>query len=120
MNAKKIVLVLLVACFTIASSYAQSPKKKPVDSRLEVSKEALANLVINEDGDAATTSFKIKFPGHPTVSVQGNRLNEQALEHLKSSKKGTQIQVFDIKDATSKEKGAKRNPPLIFKLTTNP
>lgn len=120
MNPKKIALLLLVACFIGTSSHAQSSKKKSVDPTIGVSKEALANFVINEDGDKATTNFKIKFPGYPTILVKGNTLNDEALERLKSSKKGTQIQVFDIKDASSKEKGAKRNPPLIFRLTTMP
>ncbi|WP_299769096.1 GldM family protein [uncultured Dokdonia sp.] len=120
MNLKKIVVLLLVICFTVTSSYAQSTKKKSSDPSITVSKEALANFVINEDGDKATTNFKIKFPGYPTILVKGNTLNDEALARLKSSKKGTQIQVFDIKDASSKEKGAKRNPPLLFRLTTTP
>ncbi|WP_299685218.1 hypothetical protein [uncultured Dokdonia sp.] len=120
MNLKKIVIVLLFACFIFSNSYAQSLKKKSVAHRIEVSKEALTNFVIKGNGNAKTTNFKVKFPGYPTVVVQGNMLNEKALAHLKASKKGTYIQVFDIKDATSEEKGAKKNPPLIFKLTTNP
>ena len=120
MNSKKIGIVLLLVCFAISSSYAQSSKKKSVDHRMEISKEALASFVINKDGDAATTHFKIKFPGYPTIVVKGNTLNEEALERLKSSKKGTNIQVFDIKDDASKKEGAKKNPPLIFKLTTMP
>ena len=120
MNSKKIILVLLFVCFAISSSFAQSSKKNSKDYIMEVSKEVLTNFVINEDSDHATTHFKIKFPGYPTIQVKGNTLNEEALERLKSSKKGTNIQVFDIKDASSKKKGAKKNPPLIFKLTTMP
>jgi len=120
MNPKKIAFLLLVACFTLTSSYAQSSKKKSSDPSITVSKEALANFVINEDGDKATTNFKIKFPGYPTILVKGNTLNDEALERLKSSKKGTHIQVFDIKDDSSKKEGSKKNPPLVFKLTTTP
>ncbi len=104
----------------MSSSFAQSSKKKYVDHCLKVSKEALTNFVMNKDVDAATTHFKVKFPGYSTILVKGNTLNEEALERLKSSKKGTSIQVFDIKDDASKKEGAKKNSPLIFKLTTMP
>jgi hypothetical protein len=119
-NSKKIVIALLFVCFAISSSFAQSSKKKLGDHRMEVSKETLTHFVINKEGDATTTHFKIKFPGYPTILVKGNTFNKEALERLKSSKKGTSIQVFDIKDDASKKEGAKKNPPLIFKLTTMP
>lgn len=109
--------VFMLCCFKF---FCSSFKKKSVDYHIQVSKEALANFVINEKGDAVTTNFKIKFPGYPTILVKGNTLNSEALERLKSSKKGTNIQVFDIKDSSSEKEGAKKNAPLIFKLTTRP
>ncbi len=120
MNSKKIALVLLCVCFAVSSSFAQNLKKKSVDPTQEVSKEKLADFTMNENGDAATTSFKIKFPGYPTVVVKGNTLNQEALERLESAEVGTRIQIFDIKDASSKKKGAKKNPPLLFKITSTP
>ncbi|MFC4635807.1 hypothetical protein ACFO3O_17990 [Dokdonia ponticola] len=120
MHPKKIALVLLFVCFAVSSSFAQNSKKKAVDPTMKVSKEKLAQFNMNENGDTNTTSFKIKFPGYPTISVKGNRLNNEALERLESTEAGTRIQVFDIKDASSKKEGAKKNPPLLFKVTSTP
>ncbi|MDX1469857.1 MAG: gliding motility protein GldM [Flavobacteriaceae bacterium] len=43
------------------------------------------------------TSFKIKVPGQPSVSVNGTKLNSQAQNALRKAKRGDGIQIFDIK-----------------------
>lgn len=44
-----------------------------------------------------TTSFKIKVPGQPTVSVGGTKMNAQAKAAIKRARKGDNITIFDIK-----------------------
>ena len=44
-----------------------------------------------------TTSFKIKVPGQPTVSVAGTKMNAQAKAAIKRARKGDNITIFDIK-----------------------
>ena len=43
------------------------------------------------------TSFKMKVPGQPSVSVNGTRLNTQAKNALRKARRGDGIQFFDIK-----------------------
>ncbi|EDP71610.1 hypothetical protein FBALC1_03962 [Flavobacteriales bacterium ALC-1] len=43
------------------------------------------------------TSFKVKVPGQPTVSVPGTKMNAQAKAAIKRARKGDVIAIFDIK-----------------------
>ncbi len=43
------------------------------------------------------TSFKIKVPGQPSVSVNGTKLNSQAKNALRKARRGDQVAIFDIK-----------------------
>ncbi len=43
------------------------------------------------------TSFKVKVPGQPSVSVTGNKMNDQAKAQLRKASRGDGIQIFDIK-----------------------
>ncbi len=43
------------------------------------------------------TSFKIKVPGQPSVSVNGNKMNDQAKNALRKASRGDGVQIFDIK-----------------------
>ncbi|MBC3845039.1 gliding motility protein GldM [Winogradskyella echinorum] len=43
------------------------------------------------------TSFKVKVPGQPTVSVAGTKMNAQAKAAIKRARKGDVIAIFDIK-----------------------
>jgi len=65
------------------------------------------------------TSFKIKVPGQPTVSVSGTKLNSQAKSALRKARRGDGIQIFDIKaqirgNASYKLKGVS---PVFVELT---
>ncbi|MFD2822894.1 M56 family metallopeptidase [Lacinutrix iliipiscaria] len=42
-------------------------------------------------------SFKVKFPKKPTLTIKGNKLNDEAIKFLYESKHGEIIQIFDIK-----------------------
>ncbi|MEM9680676.1 MAG: gliding motility protein GldM [Bacteroidota bacterium] len=43
------------------------------------------------------TSFKMKVPNQPSVSINGTRLNTQAKNALRKARRGDGIQFFDIK-----------------------
>lgn len=43
------------------------------------------------------TSFKIKVPGQPSVSVNGNKMSEQAKNALRKASRGDGVQIFEIK-----------------------
>ncbi|SDB52775.1 protein involved in gliding motility GldM [Flavobacteriaceae bacterium MAR_2010_188] len=65
------------------------------------------------------TSFKIKIPGQPSVSVNGTKLNDQAKNALRKAKRGDGIQIFDIKaqiqgNSSYKLKGVS---PVFVELT---
>ena len=42
-------------------------------------------------------SFKVKVPGQPSVSVNGNKMNDQAKNQLRKASRGDGVQIFDIK-----------------------
>ncbi|MFC4723512.1 gliding motility protein GldM [Geojedonia litorea] len=65
------------------------------------------------------TSFKIKVPGQPSVSVNGTKLNDQAKSALRKARRGDGIQIFDIKaqiqnNSSYKLKGVS---PVFVELT---
>lgn len=62
------------------------------------------------------TGFKIKVEGQPSVTCSGNRLNGAAKAALRSAKRGSQVQIFDIKSRSS---GPVIKPatPIIIELT---
>jgi gliding motility-associated protein GldM len=62
------------------------------------------------------TGFKIKVEGKPSVTCSGNRLNGAAKSALSSAKRGSQVQIFDIK---SRSNGPVIKPalPLIIELS---
>ncbi len=49
------------------------------------------------DLDISVTSFKIKVPGQPTVTVNGNKMNDQAKNALRKASRGDAVQIFEIK-----------------------
>ncbi|WP_040278324.1 type IX secretion system motor protein PorM/GldM [Psychroserpens damuponensis] len=62
------------------------------------------------------TGFKIKVEGKPSVSCSGNRLNGAAKSALSSAKRGSQVQIFDIK-SRSNGPAIKPASPIIITLT---
>lgn len=65
------------------------------------------------------TSFKFKVEGQPTVSVNGRRLNSRAKSALRKAKRGSSVQIIDIKASLSTNKGykLKKISPVIVELT---
>ena len=65
------------------------------------------------------TSFKIKVPGQPSVSVNGTKLNSQAKNALRKARRGDQVSIFDIKaqirgNSSYKLKGVS---PVVVEIT---
>jgi gliding motility-associated protein GldM len=49
------------------------------------------------DLNLTVTSFKVKVPGQPSVSVNGNKMSDQAKGALRKASRGDGVQIFDIK-----------------------
>lgn len=71
---------------------------------MKMSREAVGSAPVGAklvdfdfDLDLNVTSFKFKAPGAATVQVQGTRLNAQAKSALRKAKRGSTVQIFDIK-----------------------
>lgn len=64
-------------------------------------------------------SFKFKAPGAATVQVQGDKLNQQAKNALKKAKRGSTVQIFDIKAQIQGNSGYKlrKISPVLIELT---
>jgi gliding motility-associated protein GldM len=62
------------------------------------------------------TEFKIKVEGKPSVICSGNRLNGAAKTALRSAKRGSQVQIFDIK-SRSNGPAIKPASPIIIELS---
>ncbi|WP_062054373.1 gliding motility protein GldM [Aquimarina longa] len=65
------------------------------------------------------TSFKFKVEGQPTATVSGGRLNSKAKSALKRAKRGSAVQIFDIKAQLATNSGykLKKISPVIIELT---
>lgn len=71
------------------------------------------------DLDINVTSFKIKVPGQPTVSVNGNRMNDQAKSALRKASRGDGVQIFDIKSEIKGNSSIKLLPasPVFIEIS---
>ncbi|MBT7243145.1 MAG: gliding motility protein GldM [Flavobacteriaceae bacterium] len=63
---------------------------------LEISSIGAMLLDFDFDLKLNVTGFSFKVAGQPTVTVSGNKLNEQAKGALKRAKRGETVQIFDI------------------------
>ncbi|WP_074407274.1 type IX secretion system motor protein PorM/GldM [Aquimarina megaterium] len=65
------------------------------------------------------TGFKFKVEGQPTVSVPGGRLNAKAKSALRKAKRGSSVQIIDIKARLANSSGykLKKISPVIIELT---
>ena len=65
------------------------------------------------------TGFKFKVEGQPTVSVSGGRLNSKAKSALRHAKRGSSVQIIDIKAQLTTNAGykLKKISPVIVELT---
>ncbi len=71
------------------------------------------------DLDIDVTSFKIKVPGQPTVTVNGNRMNDQAKSALRKAARGDAIQIFEIKSQIKGNSSIKLLPasPVFIEIS---
>ncbi|WP_066224121.1 gliding motility protein GldM [Formosa haliotis] len=65
------------------------------------------------------TSFKIKIPGQPTITVGGTRLNDKAKAALRKARRGDGITIFDIKAQISNNSSykLKKVSPILIELS---
>ncbi|MHA7056331.1 type IX secretion system motor protein PorM/GldM [Aquimarina sp. M1] len=65
------------------------------------------------------TGFKFKVEGQPTVNVRGGRLDSRAKSALRKAKRGSSVQVIDIKAQLTTNAGykLKKISPVIVELT---
>lgn len=65
------------------------------------------------------TGFKFKVEGQPTVSVRGGRLDSKAKAALRKAKRGSSVQIIDIKAqlTTNSSYKLKKISPVIVELT---
>ncbi|TDU42767.1 protein involved in gliding motility GldM [Gelidibacter sediminis] len=65
------------------------------------------------------TSFKIKVPGQPTVTVNGNRMNDQARSALRKASRGDAVQIFEIKSQIQGNSNIKLLPasPVFIEIS---
>ena len=95
-------------------------------TNIKLPKSTVANIPIEaamEDFDfdlkVRIKSFKVSVPGQPSVSVQGNRLNDQARNVLNRARKGDIVQIFDISAEIEGNSSyhLPKVPPVAIELT---
>lgn len=71
------------------------------------------------DLDINVTSFKMKVPGQPTVTVNGNRMNDQAKNALRKASRGDAVQIFEIKSQIKGNSNIKLLPasPVFIEIS---
>ena len=71
------------------------------------------------DLDISVTSFKIKVPGQPTVTVNGNKMNDQAKNALRKAARGEAVQIFEIKSQIQGNSSIKLLPasPVFIEIS---
>jgi gliding motility-associated protein GldM len=90
------------------------PKKN-----LEISTISAVLEDFDFDLNLAVSGFKIKVPGQPTVSVNGNKLDARAKSALRRAGRGDAVQIFDIEAYISNNKSykLKKVSPVIIEVT---
>ena len=69
--------------------------------KVNLTKDAIEQLILGTNTGEAITDFMIKFIGKPTVSVSGNKLNKKAIALLNENEFDKMIQIFNIKTTNS-------------------
>lgn len=71
------------------------------------------------DLNLAISGFKFKVPGQPTVSVNGNKLDDRAKSALRRASRGDAVQIFDITAYITNNKSykLKKVSPVIVEIT---
>lgn len=67
------------------------------------------------------TSFKMRVPGQPTISVVGTKMNAQAKSAISKARRGDNITIFDIKAKIqgNSKYNLKNVSPVIVEVTSN-
>ncbi len=64
---------------------------------VNLSQNAIKRLILGTNKDEKVKEFKIKFPGKPTATVIGNKLNRKTIALLKLTKIDGTITIYDVK-----------------------
>lgn len=88
-------------------------------NNVEIATVAAKLFDFDFDLDINVTSFKIKVPGQPTVSVNGNRMSDQAKNALRKAPRGESVQIFDIKSEIKGNSSIKLLPasPVFIEIS---
>ena len=84
--------------------------KTSKDNIFSMTHEELSNVELSIE-KGTVTNFKFKVPGKPTLSIQGNRLNEEAKSFIKETKSGSGAQFIVIKNSENEV-----HPPLFVEI----
>ncbi|WP_299217866.1 gliding motility protein GldM [uncultured Aquimarina sp.] len=96
------------------------------DGSIKMSKSGLQKASIGAilpdfdfDIKLKVTGFKFKVEGQPTINVRGGRLDSRAQSALRKAKRGSSVQVIDIKAQLTTNAGykLKKISPVIVELT---
>lgn len=96
------------------------------DGTIKMAKNALSIASIGAilpdfdfDIKLKVTGFKFKVEGQPTVSVRGRKLNSKAKAALRKAKRGSTVQIMDIKAqlTTNKSYRLKKISAVLVELT---
>ena len=90
-------------------------------SRSGLDKSTIGAILPDFDFDIklSVTGFKFKVEGQPTVIVNGKRLNDRAKSALRKAKRGSTVQIIDIKSklTTNASYKPKKVSPVIVELS---
>ena len=84
--------------------------KKTSDGSFVLSLEDLSNVKLTIES-GTISNFKFKIPGKPTVSIEGNMLNNEAKSLLKELSSGDAVQFFIIKNSENAV-----HPPVLIQI----
>lgn len=96
----------------------QSGEAKLPRNNVSIGKVSARFADFDFDLPLRVTSFKIKVPGQPSVTVSGSKMNSQAQNALRKAKRGASVSIFDIKaKAAGGGPKIKTASPIVITLT---
>lgn len=96
----------------------QSGEAKLPRNNVSIGKVSARFADFDFDLPLRVTSFKIKVPGQPSVTVSGSKMNSQAKNALRKAKRGASVSIFDIKaKAAGGGPKIKTASPIVITLT---
>ncbi len=97
----------------------ESGSVKMPRTNLEISTVGALLEDFDFDLNLSVSGFKFKVPGQPTVSVNGNKLNEQAKSALRRAGRGDAVQIFDIEAYITNNQSykLKKVSPVVIEIT---